>query len=594
MINDHFFSDIEELYYEPGDSFGGAFAPIEIAPTVDYEGNTVTVMPSKVWAVKFSLSTFGVAATRADAEAGILIDIVGNGTGNSHKIGMAKKLEKSLFTIDGVVQSPISLTNLSYTLDANIDEELDFIPLVGISSIVGGDLLLVDEEYLIVKNVGFATAITGPITNEGSFALVEAERGTIGSIATSHTSGTEMMLYQGSYNLVGSEIIFTEAPNGRGTQALNESNLVVTNSSFQGRVFLQQNYDKTAVFDTLSNQFDGKNNQFPLTSAGVAVSGVENGGGVLIINDIYQTPTTENNQGNNYFFTNAQATIGYRWSNNTTTTNAQEGEIRITGSGINVGLADIDVNGLDRTDYLSTLVAGDSYDVVVAWATSSLTYRGVKEDPRNGTRTFISGSIIEGSRPDPSVDGEVVTVTVIPNNPVSSVVFTGIRDINGNRVESEFDVNQNQIPRGGLIVSLGSTPGLGYAPLAQAILEPEMSGGSIVGVYTGDNIGVTTAVKWADYDNLTGQLVVTSYGPAVTPQEPVGGSTIYFKESGRLLVDTPTPLSSRGLEAGDIVVLDALRFTCPGGSGITTDLFPIGTMHSLLRKLLPTTYSQSA
>ena len=95
VINDHFFSDIEELYYEPGDSFGGAFAPIEIAPTVDYEGNTVTVMPSKVWAVKFSLSTFGVAATRADAEAGILIDIVGNGTGNSHKIGMAKKLEKS-------------------------------------------------------------------------------------------------------------------------------------------------------------------------------------------------------------------------------------------------------------------------------------------------------------------------------------------------------------------------------------------------------------------------------------------------------------------------------------------------------------------
>ena len=172
----------------------------------------------------------------------------------------------------------------------NIDEELDFIPLVGISSIVGGDLLLVDEEYLIVKNVGFATAITGPITNEGSFALVEAERGTIGSIATSHTSGTEMMLYQGSYNLVGSEIIFTEAPNGRGTQALNESNLVLPTHLSQGRVFLQQNYDKTAVFDTLSNQFDGKNNQFPLTSAGVAVSGVENGGGVLIINDIYQTP----------------------------------------------------------------------------------------------------------------------------------------------------------------------------------------------------------------------------------------------------------------------------------------------------------------
>jgi hypothetical protein len=33
---------------------------------------------------------------------------------------------------------------------------------------------------------------------------------------------------------------------------------------------------------------------------------------------------------------------------------------------------------------------------------------------------------------------------------------------------SDFDINQNQLPRGGLIVSLGSTPGLGYAPLVGA------------------------------------------------------------------------------------------------------------------------------
>ena len=33
------------------------------------------------------------------------------------------------------------------------------------------------------------------------------------------------------------------------------------------------------------------------------VTKIENGSGVLIINDIYQTPTTENNEGNNYFYT---------------------------------------------------------------------------------------------------------------------------------------------------------------------------------------------------------------------------------------------------------------------------------------------------
>ena len=51
---------------------------------------------------------------------------------------------------------------------------------------------------------------------------------------------------------------------------------------------------------------------------------------------------------------------------------------------------------------------------------------------------------------------------------ISSIVFSGIRtdhaDPNSILI-SESDINQNQIPRGGLIVSLGSTGGLGYAPL---------------------------------------------------------------------------------------------------------------------------------
>lgn len=54
---------------------------------------------------------------------------------------------------------------------------------------------------------------------------------------------------------------------------------------------------------------------------------------------------------------------------------------------------------------------------------------------------------------------------------ISSVVFTGITSTDGTYIKSDFDINQNQLPRGGLIVSLGSTPGLGYAPLYGAKLE---------------------------------------------------------------------------------------------------------------------------
>ena len=40
---------------------------------------------------------------------------------------------------------------------------------------------------------------------------------------------------------------------------------------------------------------------------------------------------------------------------------------------------------------------------------------------------------------------------------VSTVQFTGITSENGQFIVSESDINQNQVPRGGLIVSLGST-----------------------------------------------------------------------------------------------------------------------------------------
>ena len=39
----------------------------------------------------------------------------------------------------------------------------------------------------------------------------------------------------------------------------------------------------------------------------------------------------------------------------------------------------------------------------------------------------------------------------------SNVVFTGVKDSNDDLVISETDVNKNQLPRGGMIVSLGST-----------------------------------------------------------------------------------------------------------------------------------------
>ena len=257
--------------------------------------------------------------------------------------------------------------------------------MTGIGTIKVGDLMYIDEtEYVTINNVGFATTSTGPITNSGTFPLIEVERGTLGSIATSHTTATGMELYKGTFNIVESDIVFVEAPAGRGDQEINQSNIVEVNASFQGRTFLQKQYDEITVFDNIANQFDGITNTFKLTSVGSTFPEVANGNGALVINDIYQTPSSTNNPDNNYFYN----------------FNALTGE--------------------------------------------------------------------------------------------TTVVFTGIQNAQGDRIESEFDINQNQIPRGGLIVSVASTPGLGYAPLAQAIISAEVTSGAITGILTSDQIGVTT------------------------------------------------------------------------------------------------------
>ena len=95
---------------------------------------------------------------------------------------------------------------------------------------------------------------------------------------------------------------------------------------------------------------------------------------------------------------------------------------------------------------------------------------------------------------------------------ISTIRFTGITSENGQFIVSDFDINQNQIPRGGLIVSLGSTEGLGYAPLVGAKVRAEkntsgeLTGIVGIGTSSGFNIGIQTAV----YDNLSGIITVTT------------------------------------------------------------------------------------
>ena len=399
-IPDHFFQTGEELIYKPSSTFlGTGVTAVGIGETMSYTGVVTNLLPPRVYPIKLDNSNFKLATTKQYAEAGIYVTFTSYGLGNSHKLEMTKKLERSLITIDSVVQAPVTYALLDYNLKYNTNAVTDYSTAIdptysvrqyspwsdtlfnqedeifvvntpqqigtkygigagntlfsvsGISSMKPGDLLKLDDEFVKVISVGLGTTSGSQISGLGTYYVLETQRGYAGTAATIHVNDTPIKLYRGSYNIVGNKIWFTEAPRGNAVTVRDVSNLEQPKSSFTGRVFLRKDYTTNTLYDNISETFTGIGQTYILTLNGVNTTGIGStgGNGILFINSIFQTPSTKNNTGNNFSVT----------------------------------------------------------------------------------------------------DNAVLGIT--------SVVFSGITSTNGEVVKSLSDVNQNQLPRGGLIVSLGSS-----------------------------------------------------------------------------------------------------------------------------------------
>jgi len=407
-IDNHFFRTNEELIYKPGSTFVGVGST-----AMEYKGTGgIGQLPTTVFAVRNDENSFYISTT-SPASVGTAVTFVGVGTGNYHKLIMANSNTKAVVTIDSVLQSPVANTLLSYTLKDNVGGQIGtastIFGLSGISSINSNDILKVNDEYLKVVNVGFGTTTIGPITTGiGTTALVVTERGFVGTSATNHADGSTVELYRGSYNIVDEKIHFASPPRGRGGSLKNSSNLLEPKSDFNGRVYLRDDYSNNQVYDDISEQFTGISQTFNLTVGGANTVGLGNSGGngLLLINNIYQRPTAENNPGNNY---------------------------------------------------------------------------RILEDTVSG---------------------------------ISSIEFTGIKTDTGDIFISDSDVNQNQLPRNGLIVSLGSTPGLGYAPLVGArTFAKTNANGEITSIVSTGETGPSNSITTANYNNVTGDIIITTKDP---------------------------------------------------------------------------------
>ena len=454
-LTDHFFNTGEELIYRPTSTFAGiGTQPMGIGATVNHLGIVTDKLPDRVYPIAITPDTFRLSTTPQFAAAGISVTFTDSGIGNAHQLEFTKKLSKTVIAIDGIVQQPITFTPINHKLDFNghylsggIPAGISTFNITGISSIQPRDLLRVDDEYMKVIEVGLSTNVSGEILGPingliaaglaATFPTVAVQRGSVGSAATSHLDGSNVQIYRGALNIVGNEVHFIDPPKGNNRARRNESNLPYVTAQFSGRTFLRSDYDTNMVFDDISDSFTGIGKTYTLKVGGADTTGVDAGNGILFINGVFQTPSTENNAGNNYEIDN-DSTVG-----------------------------------------------------------------------------------------------------------VTSVIYTGITSVDGSFIQSDFDINQNQLPRGGLIVSLGSTPGLGYAPLVGAEIKVlKNSTGQLTDLIGINTVGSAVAISTALYNNITGILEIETD-------------------------------DSHNILGGDLVKLNNLEFSCASAhSGVTTTIFP--------------------
>ena len=175
--------------------------------------------------------------------------------------------------------------------------------LSGISSVQPRDVLKIDNEYMKVEQVGFASVGLGTINDSKDVALgictlpvVRVARGSLGISAADHNADSEVRVHRGSFNIVDSTVWFLDPPKGNTRERRSITNLPYVRAEFSGRTFLRSNYDTNMVFDDISDVFTGIGRTYTMTVGGAnTTTGVGIGNGILFINGVFQTPLTINN-----------------------------------------------------------------------------------------------------------------------------------------------------------------------------------------------------------------------------------------------------------------------------------------------------------
>ena len=295
-IPNHFYVSGEQLKYV---HVGTASSAIGIATTSFVGASNTTFLPGEnIFAIKVNDNEIKIAASAENAlkEVPLAVQLESVGIGTSHRFVATNQNAKVIVAIDNLIQSPVVATSVTTGLSTNTTIFDNIVRFSGITSFFGSDLIKVNDEIMKIEAIGVG------VTN-----AIRVRRGWMGTKVA--TAGTHDLVTKvsGNYNIVDNVLNFVEPPFGNTpigstTNPPDQRDYVgiTTSSTFQGRSFVRSgitgesndSYNKNYIFDNINNRFDGTTNTFTLKQSGSNVTGIEDENAVVLINDIFQVPSS--------------------------------------------------------------------------------------------------------------------------------------------------------------------------------------------------------------------------------------------------------------------------------------------------------------
>jgi hypothetical protein len=293
-LPNHYFVTGEKVTYTYEGSTESTANAISIASTV-VAGVSTDKLPNELYIVKVSDSTVGFAKSAMGALVGTpeKLDLTSVGIGTLHKFTSTNQNARALVAVDNMIQVPVTPVLVTTELDEDIIFDVDF-AVTGITSFKANDLIQIDNEIMLLQNIGVGA------TN--NFKVLRAR---LGTKVESHSIGSTINLLGGNYNIVDSTINFASAPYGQtpigtttGSPDERDWTGITTSSTFQGRTFMrsgvpdsdQHTYLTNYTFDNIQSQFNGIEKYFTLTVNNSNVTGFATDQMITLNSNILQEP----------------------------------------------------------------------------------------------------------------------------------------------------------------------------------------------------------------------------------------------------------------------------------------------------------------